>query len=183
MSKRTSRVKGQGNVYMRSYSPYWQISYWNGWRQQRESSRTKDYAEAVKTLQRKLGEIAVGKSAGAERIRVSALLQLVVEDYRLHDRADLCEVEQSANRLLKPHFGQTLPMSLPRKRGSCGVMAGFAITTPLPASGQHSRMQCTLPRSFVKSRVWNKSINSAHSSRNHPHTATVGHRSRGRPSS
>lgn len=105
MSKRISRVKGQGNVYMRSYSPYWQISYWNGWRQDRESSRTKDYAEAVKTLQRKLGEIAVGRSAGAERIKVAALLKLVVEDYRRHDRADLLEVTQRVENLLHPHFG------------------------------------------------------------------------------
>lgn len=106
MSKRTAnRVKGQGNVYLRVGSPYWQLSYWNGWRQERESARTTDYAEAVKTLQRKLGEIAVGKSAGAERIRISALLELLIEDYRLHDRADLCEAEQRVNRLLKPHFG------------------------------------------------------------------------------
>ena len=105
MSKRTSRVKGQGNVYMRSYSPYWQISYWNGWRQQRESSCTKDYGEAVKTLQRKLGEIAVGRSAGAERIKVAALLKLVVEDYRRHDRADLLEVTQRVENLLHPYFG------------------------------------------------------------------------------
>ena len=115
MSKRASRVKGQGNVYMRPDSPYWQISYWNGWRQERESTHTKDHAEAVKTLQRKLGEIAVGKSAGAERIRVSALLQLVIEDYRLHDRADLCEVEQRANRLLKPYFGHLRASSFTRK--------------------------------------------------------------------
>lgn len=107
MSKRraANRVKGQGNVFLRPRSPLWQISYWNGWRQVRESSGTADYAEAVKTLQRKLGEIAVGKSAGAERIRVAALLELLVEDYRRHDRADLQEAEQRVNRLLKPNFG------------------------------------------------------------------------------
>ena len=107
MSKRraANRVKGQGNVFLRPRSPLWQISYWNGWHQIRESSGTTDHAEAVKTLQRKLGEIAIGKSAGAERVRISALLQLVVEDYRLHDRADLQEAEQRVNRLLKPEFG------------------------------------------------------------------------------
>ncbi len=107
MSKKRSagRVKGQGSVSPGKRSPFWQLSYWNGWRQVRESSKTTDYAEAVKTLQRKLGEIAVGKSAGAERIRISALLQLLVEDYRRHDRADLGEAEQRVNRLLKPFFG------------------------------------------------------------------------------
>jgi integrase len=107
VSKRRAadRVKGHGNVFLRPRSPLWQISYWNGWRQVRESSGTSDYAEAVKTLQRKLGEIAVGKSAGAERIRVAALLELLVEDYRRHDHADLQEAEQRVNRLLKANFG------------------------------------------------------------------------------
>jgi integrase len=106
MSKRAAkRTKGQGSVFLDPPSPYWQLSYWNGWRQVRESARTTDYAEAVKTLQRKLGEIAVGKSAGAERIRVAALLELLVEDYRRNDRADLQEAEQRVNRLLKPNFG------------------------------------------------------------------------------
>lgn len=106
MRKRSAkRTKGQGAVFQDPPSPYWQLSYWNGWRQVRESARTSDHAEAVKTLQRKLGEIAVGKSAGAERIRIAALLQLLIEDYRRHDRADLCEAEQRVNRLLKPAFG------------------------------------------------------------------------------
>ena len=74
-------------------------------RQIRESAGTTDDAEAVKMLQCRLGEVAVGKSAGAERVRISALLQLVVEDYRLHDRADLHEAEQRINGLLKPEFG------------------------------------------------------------------------------
>ncbi len=77
MNRRLRRVKGQGNVFLRKRSALWQISYWNGWRQIRESSGTTDHAEAVKTLQRKLGEIAVGKSAGAERVRISALLPIV----------------------------------------------------------------------------------------------------------
>ena len=106
MSKRSvKRTKGQGNVFQRPNSPSWHISYWNGWRQVRESAHTSDHAEAVKTLQRKLGEIAVGKSVGAERIRVSELLDLLVADYRRQDKADLKEAEQRVSRLLKPNFG------------------------------------------------------------------------------
>lgn len=101
-----ARVKGQGSIFARKGSPYLQISYWNGWRQVRESAETNDHAEAVKTLQRRLGEVASGKPASAERIKISALLQLLVEDYRRHDRADLCEAEQRVNRLLKPAFGE-----------------------------------------------------------------------------
>jgi hypothetical protein len=72
----------------------------------RESSGTADYAEAIKILQRKLGEIAVTKPAGAEQIRIGALLQMAIDDYRRNDQADLRETEQRVNRLLKPYFGQ-----------------------------------------------------------------------------
>src|SRR5581483_12145537 len=107
MSKRSPKhVKGLGSVFLDPPSPYWQLSYWNGWRQIRESARTTDHSEAVKMLQRKLGEIAVGKSAGAERIKIGALLQLVIEDYRRHDRSDLLEATQRVENLLKAHFGQ-----------------------------------------------------------------------------
>jgi integrase len=106
MSKRrVKRTKGQGSVFSDPRSPYWQLSYWNGKSQVRESARTTDYAEAVKLLQRKLAESTGGKSACPERIYVSALLQLVVDDYRRNDRADLHETEQRVNRLLKPAFG------------------------------------------------------------------------------
>lgn len=107
MRKRQAKpTKGQGSLFRDPRSPYWQISYWNGWRQVRESAGTTDRDEAVRILQRKLGEIATGKSAGAERIRIAALLQLFVEDHRRHDRSDLHEAEQRVQRLLKPAFGE-----------------------------------------------------------------------------
>ena len=38
MKKKTrTRTKGQGNLFKDARSPYWQLSYWNGWRQVRES--------------------------------------------------------------------------------------------------------------------------------------------------
>lgn len=112
MSKRrpSKRVKGQGAVFTEPRSPYLQISYWNGKRQVRESARTTDYGEAVKLLQRKLAEHVIGgRSAGPEHIYIAALLQLVVDDYRRNDKADLRETEQRVNRLLKPAFGHLRP--------------------------------------------------------------------------
>jgi hypothetical protein len=103
--RRVKRTKGQGNVFSDPRSPYWQLSYWNGKSQVRKSARTTDHAEAVKLLQRKLAENAGGKSACPERVYVAALLQLVVDDYRRNDRADLHETEQRVNSLLKPAFG------------------------------------------------------------------------------
>ena len=79
MSKRRAkRTKGHGSVFPDPRSPYLQISYWNGTRQVRESARMDDHTEAVKLLQRKLAEHVIGKSACPERIKLAALLQLVV---------------------------------------------------------------------------------------------------------
>jgi integrase len=107
LKKRSAkRTKGQGSVFPREGSPLWQLSYWNGWRQVRESSATTDHAEAIIILQRKLGEIAATRPAGVEQIRTGALLQMVINDCRRDDQADLRETEQPVNRLLKPYFGQ-----------------------------------------------------------------------------
>ncbi len=116
MSKRRAkRTKGQGSVFPDPRSPYLQISYWNGTRQVRQSARTDDHGEAVKLLQRKLAEHVIGKSASPERIKLAALLQLVVDDYRRNDKADLRETEQRVNRLLKPAFGHLRPAEFTTK--------------------------------------------------------------------
>jgi hypothetical protein len=113
LSKKPSekRIKGQGSVFTDPRFPYLQISYWNGWRQVRKSSGTTDHAEAIKILQRKLGEIAVTKPAGAEQIRIGALLQMVIDDYRRNDQADLRETEQRVNgRVTKNRAAKTAPI-------------------------------------------------------------------------
>lgn len=115
IKRRSKPTKGQGSVFQLPRSPYWQLSYWNGTRQVRESARTTDHNEAVKLLQRKLAEYVIGKSACPERIFVAALLQLVIDDYRRNDRADLQETEQRVNRLLKPAFGHLRPAEFTTK--------------------------------------------------------------------
>ncbi|MFL6446346.1 MAG: tyrosine-type recombinase/integrase [Bryobacteraceae bacterium] len=105
MSNQLRRFEGQGNVFLRKRAALWQISYSNGWRQVLESSCSAQRAETLRTLKRAFREIALGKSADAERVRIFALLQLVIEDYRCRDRADLQEAEQRINRLLNPEFG------------------------------------------------------------------------------
>jgi len=104
--RNVKRTKGQGSVFTKPGTPYYHLSYWNGWRQKRESSRTTDHKEALAILQRKIAEVAAGKSAGVERVSISALLELVIDDYRRNDKSDLRETEQRINRLLKPAFGQ-----------------------------------------------------------------------------
>lgn len=103
---RAKPVKGQGSLFTEGRSPYWQLSYWNGWRQVRESSGTNNREEAQRILRRKLDEVAICKSAGAEQIRIAALLQLFIEDHRRQDRSDLHEAQQRIHRLLRPEFGE-----------------------------------------------------------------------------
>jgi integrase len=104
--RKVKHTKGQGTVFQDPRSPNYQLSYWNGWRQVRESAHTTDHKEALKTLRRKLSEVSTGKAAGVERICIAALLQLVIDDYRRNDKADLRETEQRIHRLLIPAFGQ-----------------------------------------------------------------------------
>ncbi len=109
MSKKRSskHVKGQGSLFSDPRSPYWQLSYWNGWRQVRESSRTENREEALVTLQQKLTDVATrkGEGAGPERIKMSALFRLLLDDYRRHDRADLYQAELRIEKHLTPAFG------------------------------------------------------------------------------
>jgi integrase len=83
------------------------MSYWNGWRQVRESARTADRKEALETLQQRLTEVAQrkGDGAGPERIKINALLTLLIEDYRRQDKADLYQVQLRVEKHLRPEFG------------------------------------------------------------------------------
>lgn len=105
MSNQSRPFEGQGSLFLRKRAALCQISYWNGCSQVLQSPGTAQRAETLRTLKRKFRDIAVGKSAEAERVRISVLLDLVIEDYRFHDRADLQEAEQRINRLLNPEFG------------------------------------------------------------------------------
>lgn len=71
----------------------------------RATANTAPVITPARAAGKTMSMIAVGKSAGAERIQVAALLELLVEDYRRRDCADLHEAEQRVNRLLKPNFG------------------------------------------------------------------------------
>lgn len=57
----TKRIKGQGGLFRGKQSSYWQMSYWNGWHQVRESARTADRKEALEILQQRLSEAAQRK--------------------------------------------------------------------------------------------------------------------------
>jgi integrase len=103
----TKRIKGQGGLFRGKRSSYWQMSYWNGWRQVRESARTADRKEALEILQRRLSEVAQrkGEGVGPERVKINALFTLLIEDYRRQDKADLYQAELRVAKHLRPEFG------------------------------------------------------------------------------
>ena len=118
MSKRrTKPTKGQGSVFTDHRSPYWQLRYWNGWTEVRESARTADRKEALDTLQQRLAEVArrKGEGAGPERIKISALLTLLTDDYRRQDKADLYQAQLRIEKHLRPAFGDVTAGKLTSK--------------------------------------------------------------------
>jgi integrase len=74
----------------------------------RESSGSANYADAVRLLKRRQGEIVTGKFAGLgpERITFGELAQDVVNDYRDNDRASVGHVERRLHKHLLPVFGE-----------------------------------------------------------------------------
>jgi len=80
--------------------PVWWIKYYRNGQAFRESSHSEDHSEAERLLKRRQGEIVTGKftGLGVERIRVSELLDDVVQDYQLNRRKSLAQL---ASRLKK----------------------------------------------------------------------------------
>lgn len=113
----TKRIKGQGNLFREARSPYWQMRYWNGWTEVRESARTADRKEALDMLQQRLLEVSRrrGEGAGPERIKIDALLTLLIEDYRRHDKADLYQAELRIEKHLRPQFGDLIARKITSK--------------------------------------------------------------------
>jgi integrase len=111
-----SRIKA-GGIYRPSYrrkngqlvrQQIWWLYYSKGGRQFRESARTTSAAEAVRRLKQVQGDIASGRFTGqvADRARFSALLDLVLEDYRSNERRSLYEMERKLEAHVRPALGQ-----------------------------------------------------------------------------
>ena len=98
-------AKGQGTVFRDKRSPYWQIRYWNGKHQIRESSHTKDRREALECLQQKLALMAQ-QGGGAHQVNINALLNLFLKDYRDQDRSSLYTTELRIEKHVRPAFGK-----------------------------------------------------------------------------
>jgi integrase len=86
----------------------WWIQYSRGGRQFRESAKTEDYDEAERMLKRRQGEIATGAFSGLapERIRISQLLQEMLDDMKANGRRSYNSAEGGVRLHLVPFMGK-----------------------------------------------------------------------------
>lgn len=100
------RPRGTGCIYLRGAT--WWIKYYRNGRPFIESSGSTQKAEAERLLKRRQGEIVTGKFAGLapERVRISQLLEFVLEDYRENNRASTQVVRARVDKSILPAIGE-----------------------------------------------------------------------------
>lgn len=94
-------ARGQGRVFQKKGSKKWHIEYWCRGRQYREASGSYRESDAVKLLNRRLGEIGSGHFVGpqVEKTTFEELGQMLVDDYRVNERKSLDRARRSIDRL------------------------------------------------------------------------------------
>jgi len=107
------RKKRQADGSVITLPKYW-IQYSRDGRVYRESTKTENYAEAERFLERRQGELVTGRFAGLlpERVLVSQLLDDVLEDFAANARKSLPSVEGGIRLHLRPVFGRIRVASL-----------------------------------------------------------------------
>jgi hypothetical protein len=107
-----------GSVFQRMYrdkegnrrnTATWFIHYYVSGKPMRLPTGTTDREEAISILREKLAKASryTEYSEHAELVPVNQLLDLVVEDYRLSNRATTYDAEHRIERHLRPFFGNT----------------------------------------------------------------------------
>ena len=114
-------TRGQGRIFQRPGSPFWQVGYYVHGKEQRETARhartnakleatEKNRHEAVRFLKRRLGEIAAEQHGGRafvgpqqERVTIAPLLDGLETDYKLRDKWG--PKVASNVKPLREHFG------------------------------------------------------------------------------
>jgi integrase len=94
---------GLGTIYLRG--DLWWIQYWRNGQRHRESSDSERKDDAVKLLKRRQGEAIAGKLA-SRHMRMSQLLDLVLQDYIRHKRKSIYDLKLRIDRQLRPKIGR-----------------------------------------------------------------------------
>lgn len=98
--------RGMGSVYLRG-DVYW-IKYYRNGKPKRESSHSKKRDDALRLLKQRQGEIVTGKyiGVGPEKIRLSALFEMVIDDYIDKEKRDLYIVKKRIEKHLDSALGK-----------------------------------------------------------------------------
>ena len=100
------KVEGlRGAIYQRG--GVWWVKYYQHGRPIRETSGSTDQREAEKLLLKRSAAIEDGRTVNPKvnRCKIDELLEMVMTDYRVNDRASLAETERRIRLHLKPFFG------------------------------------------------------------------------------
>jgi integrase len=112
--ERNRRTKGTGGIFQNG--SFWWIKFYPtpGGKPKFESSKSANREDAEKLLRKRLGEVAVGKkhSAQADRIRMDALFDLVVADYREKGQRSIDDVKSRLKLHLRPKLGSLKAVEL-----------------------------------------------------------------------
>jgi integrase len=92
-----------GSVYRRDN--IWWIKYYRNGKAFRESSKSRNVADAKRLLRRREGEIATGEFLAAERVRFEELAADFLTDYRANNRKSYIWAKRRLEQHLTPFFG------------------------------------------------------------------------------
>ena len=111
VKKQKKRDRGAGMIYQPEWkdrktgeykkSPTWWVQYHHRGRKMRESSKSTNRSEAVKLLNRRMGEMGTGKFVGpdAEKVTFEQLAALLENDYRANSLKSLDRVQRAVTHL------------------------------------------------------------------------------------
>ena len=88
----------------------------------RESSQSTNRADAERLLKRRFGEIVTGKFA-FERVTLSQLFDLLIQDYELHERRSIDPVRWRIKKHLEPALGKLHANEFGRARAEAYIVA------------------------------------------------------------
>lgn len=139
--------RGMGSIYLRGSIFY--IKYHHNGKPQRESSHSKKRKDAERLLKQRQGEIVSGKyvGVGPEKICLSALFEMVIDDYIEHERHDLYTCRRRISKHLSPVLGDVRAADF----GSEHVrkyIRGRKTAKPKPANATINRELAIIRRAF-----------------------------------
>ncbi len=98
---------GTGSLYRRPNSPYWWAKYFVDGQPRYESTKKTEKTEAARFLQSRLGAVAnrTLPSRRTEKVTISDLLDLVLEDYRRNGHRSISDADRRIRLHLRPSVG------------------------------------------------------------------------------